>query len=71
MSMRVTIRNDEPGFSDARLFVQTPQGKRVLYGGQEMQVIMEPNVKGQVRLQCGRRAGDDRDDTPGKHQEDW
>lgn len=59
MSMRITITNDEPGFSDARVAIQPKKGRKiVLRGGESHQLIVEPNVENQVVLQALRRAGE-------------
>ena len=59
MSMRITIENIEPGFSDARLAIQ-PKGapKRVLRGGEKVEMIVQPNVENQIILQALRRGGE-------------
>ena len=59
MAMRVTISNDEPGFSDARVAFQTKQlGKVVLHGGESVQLILEPNKENQIQVQALRREGE-------------
>jgi hypothetical protein len=58
---RVTIRLDEPGFSDARLRMKMPHagGPPIeLKGGDEFQFIMRPWLVNQVVLEAMPREGD-------------
>lgn len=59
MSMRITITNDEPGFSDARIAIQPKKGpKVVLRGGESRQFIVKPYKENQVILQALKRSGE-------------
>lgn len=58
---RVTIRLDEPGFSDARILVKTPHGSIPaieLRGGDEFQVLLKPWLINQLVLEGLPRGGD-------------
>jgi len=58
MSMRVTITNDEPSFSDARIAIQINNRRIVLKGGQSRQVVVLPNKENQGTIQALRREGE-------------
>lgn len=60
--MRITITNDEPGFSDARIAIKVPGFNRiVLSGGKSIQMTPESGMDNQITLQALRREGDPED----------
>jgi hypothetical protein len=59
--MRVTVRVDEPGFSDARMLLKMPHGGQPaieLRGGDEFQFILKPWLVNQMVLEALPREGD-------------
>ena len=58
MTMRITITNDEPGFSDARVAIRQDNRKFVLTGEDSLQIVLRPNEENQITIQALRRAGE-------------
>lgn len=60
MAARITIKNEEPGFSDARVAIRIPgEDRRVLNGGESAEIIAESGQSNQIVIQALKRTGEE------------